>query len=265
VKQISLQPMAAVQVFNSTASSIVSHQCDPIVRQYCWPPVSSGQPTCPEHLAEMCVSCDECKDRAKPQLFKARMVANNRFYIETPDDGNCMFYAVSAAYRSHMMKLGSDKLTLYRKGVNGLVYRNGAARIIKDKMNGIITANTQALPDIDWETLFLGETVAQNRSKEQYLQDLATHAQPGQRGSRYWGGEAALAALAVITNARLVVYTATGEEPTDSLLHLTTPRTWDGVELTIWFNRDDGTGRGGSHYDAFTEEDGPNPVIHNSW
>jgi len=239
-------------------ASRLSSACSENVRRECWPPI--GKATCPEHLAAKCIHCDECKNRAKPQLFKAYMFAARRHYIEVPDDGNCLFYAVAAAYRSHMMKAGIDKQTLYQQGVNGREFRAAAAAIIKDRLNNKSTANTRNLPDVDWDIIFLAATVVEGRSREEFLQDLETHAAPGQRGSRYWGGDAALAALAVVTNARLIVYNAMGELPNDSLKTLTTPKRWD-VELTLWFNKDDGTGRGGTHYDAFTESGGPDPVL----
>lgn len=240
----------------------------------------------------MCRHCEICRAKAEEQIFKKHMEADNRILIKTPDDGNCMFYAVAAAFRSYKLqmnvpadhlgssnptKLQHENLKLYNFGHNGWFYRQEAARILEARLQGKYFAEQDRFPDIpDIDMMIFGEMVSygnyeygdKNKKWQQdYLVTLRTGAQKGQTGSKYWGGVSALAALAAYLDAKILVYNAKGELPAAEMEQMLRPTGWteDKARLTLWFHKDDGTGRGGTHYDAFTAPHGPDPRMDPRW
>jgi len=245
------------------------------VHSKCWPPAYLKQPTCPEEYADWCVHCAECKE------------AEGRIFIQTPDDGNCMFYAVAAAFRSYQLgvslsnglkdtSLKLENNRLYNFGHNAWQYRQEAARILEALLKGTYFAEQDHVPLIEdirnlifTEMLSYGDyDFASETWQRDYLKTLRAGAQPGQRGSKYWGGSAALVALATYLNAQILVYDAAGRPPSEYLRRMLTPSGWignTGITLTVWLHKDDDTGRGGTHYDAFTAPFGPDSTNGPHW
>jgi len=243
--------------------------------------------TCPEEHAEMCLHCESCSKRAAEQIFKKRMVeAEQRTFIETPDDGNCMFYAIAAAYRSYLLGSWSPseqykhKMRLYNFGHNGRQYRQEAARILESLLKGIDFKEKNRFPPVDKDSVRImifsemlpyGDYAFEDSQKwqQRYLDTLKRGAHDGDRNSIYWGGSPALAALAAYLDVQILIYNAKGEPPAHEVAQTLTPAGWTdkhGTSLMLWFHKDDGSvGRGGTHYDAFTAPGGPDPRLGSHW
>lgn len=239
----------------------------------------------------MCQYCEICRARAEEQIFKKHMEADNRMFIKTPDDGNCMFYAVAAAFRSYKLnmyvpaehlksstptQLQRENLKLYNFAHNGWRYRQEAARILEARLKGTYFEEQDKFPHIpDIEMMIFGEMVSygnyeyhdKQKWQQDYLETLRRGAQKGERGSKYWGGVSALAALAAYLDAQILMYNAKGELPAAEIAEMLKPTGWTDytARLSLWFHKDDGTGRGGTHYDAFTVPNGPDPRMDPYW